>query len=252
MSTATGSAQSMRQQLDELDALLQRMLSLPINQLDDGPPPDSAPARRAPEPASVRFSPPPAPPAPPLARTYTPPRMRLIADSSPVPPPAETEPIGYERAFTINLNPQQGSSVLGPLDPTPVRAPEPAPALAPKAWRADSLGYAAPVVAPPAAGRAVVSIEPLPAAGPATTVVEPAAPASAALRPAPAPRPRTPLTLLPLALLDTVFDAAVSVLGMPGEWLSSPVGKNLLGYCGLLMLGGCAAWGLLDWFGWTW
>ena len=37
MSTATSSAQSMRQQLDDLDALLQRMLALPINQLDDPP-----------------------------------------------------------------------------------------------------------------------------------------------------------------------------------------------------------------------
>ena len=39
MSTATSSAQSMRQQLDDLDALLQRMLALPINQIDETSPP---------------------------------------------------------------------------------------------------------------------------------------------------------------------------------------------------------------------
>src|SRR5207248_1530316 len=38
MSTSSPPAgPSMRQQLDELDALLQRMLNLPINQLDDAP-----------------------------------------------------------------------------------------------------------------------------------------------------------------------------------------------------------------------
>src|SRR5438034_5031792 len=109
--------------------------------------------------------------------------MRLLTDSSPVPPPTEAEPVGYERAFTINLNPQQGSSVLSPRPPrwleaepmplpTPPR-PAPRPATPPK-----------PEPAPQPAARAIVSIEPLPAAAPAPPVA-PETPVSDALRPAP-------------------------------------------------------------------
>jgi hypothetical protein len=179
--------------------------------------------------------------------------MRLLADSGPVPPPAEAEPIGYERAFTINLNPQHGSSVLGPrsparwLDaesmplPTPPR-PAPRPATPP--------AKPAPAPAPQPAAKAIVSIEPLPSAAP-TPVAAPERPVSDSLRPSPFYRPRTPIALLPFALVENIFDAIAGLFGPPGEWLASPGGKNLLGYIGLLMLGGCAAWGVLDWFGWT-
>src|SRR5947208_12391861 len=85
MSTATSSAQSMRQQLDDLDALLQRMLALPINQLDDPPPnvpprPDGA-LKTAAAARVEAATPPPAPPLP--ASAPSPPRMRLLTDSSP-------------------------------------------------------------------------------------------------------------------------------------------------------------------------
>jgi len=242
----------MRQQLDDLDALLQRMLSLPINQLDEPPP---APLR--PE-APLKFTQAPraeaaTPAPPPAAPVHTPPRMRLLTDSSPVPPPAETEPIGYERAFTINLNPQQGSSVLGPrsparwLDaesmplPTPPR-PAPRPATPP--------AKPVPVPPPQPAAKAIVSIEPLPTATPSTAGA-PDVSVSETLRPSDYRRPRTPLVLMPLALVESIFDGVMSLFGPPGEWLASPAGKNLLGYVGLMMLGGCAAWGVLDWFGWT-
>src|SRR5262245_1360927 len=94
MSSATSSAQSMRQQLDDLDALLQRMLALPTNQLDEPPPAPLRPEAplkftQAPRAEAATSAPPPAAPV------QTPPRMRLLTDSSPVPPPAETEPIGY-------------------------------------------------------------------------------------------------------------------------------------------------------------
>jgi hypothetical protein len=253
MSSATSSGQSMRQQLDDLDALLQRMLSLPINQLDDSPP---APPRPAPAKVAnpVRAEgPSPQPPAPPAAPVHAPPRMRLLTDSSPVPPPADTEPIGYERAFTINLNPQNGSSVLGPrsparwMDAEPMPLPNP-PRPAPR----QASPPVRPAPEPPAqpAAKAIVSIEPLPTAAPSRPPA-PEMPVSESLRPSPFRRPRTPIVLLPLALVETIFDGVMSLFGPPGEWLASPAGKNLLGYVGLLMLGGCAAWGALDWFGWT-
>jgi hypothetical protein len=108
----------------------------------------------------------------------------------------------------------------------------------------------APQPVPQPAAKAIVSIEPLPSAAP----LPPAAPemsVSDSLRPSPFRRQRTPLVLLPFALVENVFDAIAGLFGPPGEWLASPGGKNLLGYVGLLMLGGCAAWGVLDWFGWT-
>jgi hypothetical protein len=64
--------------------------------------------------------------------------------------------------------------------------------------------------------------------------------------------PPVPLLLLPLAWLNSLFDAAVLVFGPPGRWLRSPIGRSLLGYSGLLMLLGGLAWGALDFFGWTW
>jgi hypothetical protein len=256
MSSATSSAQSMRQQLDDLDTLLQRMLSLPINQLEDTPSPPVPPrpdgaVRAAPArvdaPMTATTAPPPLAPAP------SPPRMRLLADSGPVPPPPDTEPIGYERAFTINLNPQNGSSVLGPrsparwLDADPMPLPTP-PRPAPRPVTPPS--KPGPETMPQPVAKAIVSIEPLPSAAPSPATT-PQVPVSESLRPSPVHRPRTPLVLLPFALVENIFDAIAGVFGSPGEWLASSAGKNLLGYVGLLMLGGCAAWGVLDWFGWT-
>src|SRR5262245_9095238 len=148
MSAATGSAQSMRQQLDELDALLQRMLTLPINQVDDSPPaaehPTEIPTARMPAPRPASHPEP-----------YKPPRMRLLNDSSPVPPPAETEPVGYARAFTLNLNPQQGSSVLGTHSPAAEAVPDTHDS---GVWRPEGAGYRTPDHTPAPAGRAIVSI----------------------------------------------------------------------------------------------
>src|SRR5207248_9746276 len=66
MSTSSPPAgSSMRQQLDELDALLQRMLELPINQLDDPPAAPPEPRRPAPAPAVNYIAPEPPPAAAP-------------------------------------------------------------------------------------------------------------------------------------------------------------------------------------------
>src|SRR5262249_60845169 len=93
ISTRTpGSLNPTRQQLDELDALLQRMLELPVNRLDEGndaetetedatyeppppPPPIEQPAGEAETEEGARQSPPPPPPPqrPPAAEPGTPP-----------------------------------------------------------------------------------------------------------------------------------------------------------------------------------
>jgi hypothetical protein len=93
-------AASTREQLDELDALLQRMLDLPVDPAADGrpgfavaesPAPAAAPEKAAPAPP---VSPPPAaavPPPPRPAPAATPPRPESPApEEAPLPPAAET------------------------------------------------------------------------------------------------------------------------------------------------------------------
>ena len=60
---STSAANPTRQQLDELDALLQRMLSLPVNQLDGdlSAPPPPLPVRPSPPPPHMGYSTNPAP-----------------------------------------------------------------------------------------------------------------------------------------------------------------------------------------------
>src|SRR5437868_12002757 len=99
---------SMRQQLDELDALLQRMLSLPVSQTDDAGEPGAS-ATGGTERTPVAH----APGSPPVARG---PRMVLLDGSAPVQPPS-SPPAAWDPHWNINLNPQNGSSILGPRSP---------------------------------------------------------------------------------------------------------------------------------------
>src|SRR5438445_9187812 len=95
---------SMRQQLDELDALLQRMLTLPVSQSDEA----GAPAHATGRPPTSDPSPTPLP-----GRG---PRLVLLDGSGPVQPPP-TPPAAWDPHWNINLNPQEGSSILGPRSP---------------------------------------------------------------------------------------------------------------------------------------
>src|SRR5947209_3050651 len=73
-----GSLQSTRQMLDELDALMERMLSLPVNDLDDAPP---MPARGPALSARLTVLEPPVPPK------AEPPRSEPGAPHPPMNPP---------------------------------------------------------------------------------------------------------------------------------------------------------------------
>src|SRR5215207_10119811 len=129
MSTSSSPAgQSMRQQLDELDALLQRMLNLPVNQLDESSA-DSTLQR-------ARFTntadPSPTPP-PPAGRR---PAMMLLDGSAPVAQP-QSPPASWDPHWNINLNPQQGSSVFGPRAAAAQRAAAAEPVT--PVWRAETI-----------------------------------------------------------------------------------------------------------------
>jgi hypothetical protein len=254
-----------RQQLDELDALLQRMLALPLNPADEPEPPAPQPAHYrtpAPEPA-YRTA-----PAPALGTNgWRSPALMFTADSMsmappPPPPPAPppppppvprpAPPPEAENAWAIDLNPKKGSSILGARSPA-ASAPSPAPVEAP-----------APVAEPPAAP-ANLRLTDVPAPeeaqpAPRTPIPPPVMaavlpPAPARLR-APAPPPSsTPFLLGPLVALNNLFDGVLGLTGPLGRFWCGRVGRNLLGTAGLMLLAASVAWGVLDfndWFGWTW
>ncbi len=77
------------------------------------------------------------------------------------------------------------------------------------------------------------------------------------LIPMPVPLPssmeqRLPFYLWPFGLVDRSLGGMLASFGLPGRWLGQGGGKILIGWAGLLMLGGAAAWGAMDYFGLSW
>ena len=185
-----------RQQLDELDDLLQKMLTLPISQIDE------AMAKPAPRPI-----PKPAPPPP----AYTPPIMQAPPPpkySAPVAKPVEPTPPPSKPAggWSIDLNPKQGSSVLGDRSPLaePARKPEP--------------------------------VEPPPTdIGPPLKVSMIAASVEPKARRSPA------LPIRTLVAINRGFDTFATAMGPTGSLFAGPL-RNVLGVGGLAMLAGSLAW----------
>src|SRR5205823_11887025 len=135
----------------ELDALLQRMLALPVNQTD-GTPAAAEPRTPPPSPRPID-QPPRAPVTPSLQDGWKQPAMMLLSDSGPVQPPSTPEPPRWDPSWGINLNPQNGSSILGARSPAaaPTRAPA-EPSTPPPVWRSEAVGYSVPAT-PPASPR---------------------------------------------------------------------------------------------------
>jgi hypothetical protein len=248
-----------RQQLDELDALLQRMLALPLNPAEEPPPPPAGQPVNyrtpVPEPAAYRPAPAPAP----GTNGWRSPALMFTADSmnmappppAPPPPPPMPRPAPppeWENAWAIDLNPKKGSSILGARSPaaTPPTA-EPAPVAEPPAAPANLRLTDVPVPEEPMpAPRALIP-------APVAAAVLPPAPAR--LRAAAQQQSSTPLLLGPLVALNNVFDGIMGLTGPLGRFWCGRVGRNLLGTGGLLLLAASVAWGVLDWndwFGWTW
>ncbi|MBI3409493.1 MAG: hypothetical protein HY040_14225 [Planctomycetes bacterium] len=71
------------------------------------------------------------------------------------------------------------------------------------------------------------------------------------------PRPLPEWTLLslclqPLVWANRVFDQCTMLFGPVGGLLRHPIGRNSLGIAGLGMIGLALAWLIKDWLGWTW
>jgi hypothetical protein len=209
-----GTLQSTRQMLDDLDALMNRMLAIPVNDLDD-------------------------------AAT----------------PPRELVSVSPMSATLTVLEPSAGEEQSSPIvEPSPVReiAPNYLTTMKPASDETKPL----PKLVDPSLIMTLPSkrddsfASPIPEEVIPQSILElPAPNIEEDLLIAPVFRPRRSLAgllLLPLVGFNRVFDSIAYFLGKPGQWLSGPRGRNILGWTGLLMMAAAGLWVVKDWLGWTW
>jgi len=221
---------SSRALFEELDALLERMLALPVSYLEDeaGVPQGSAeevPLITVAE-AMLESSPPYSTPLPPVTATDEAFAAQATLDfPSPVPPvPSEPEPPAR------NPLPQLTEEKTSPdheADPGQARP------MSPKSALPADLGAVGPHSALPTEQGRPIS-------------------AKSASSPQPSTFDPTPLWLLPFVWCNRAFDGFTVLLGPPGRWLRGSAGRAALGWTGLLMLAAACGLFLGDWFGWTW
>jgi hypothetical protein len=206
-----------RQQLDELEALMQRMLELPVGVLPGEE--SEAPV----EPAGRRSS-------------ADEPALDLAALSA-----------GWEIAEALTvpaaIQPPPPSTAAPSAElPTP-SAPVAEPADSPEAeGPSEMVPRSITVVESPAAdGRSAARVSTSPARW--LPAEQPTVDLSL---------PPPPWYLRPLVRCNRCFDAATRRLGPAGDWLRGSAGRTTLGWTGLILLTGSIAWAILDWLGWTW
>jgi hypothetical protein len=229
-----------RQQLDELDALLRRMLDLPVQPADAAPsaatPPEPEPAL----PAEAHKPREKSPTGPPVSYVV----IETAGPSTPEPaaapqaPRPEAEPEGW---IPFRSSWQPSPQTWGPLA---------------ESWKqARTAGLPAPpaadsrtAVAEPSSPPAVVDSAPEPKPMPATAPAAPAASPPLTLTWNPPARPRA---LAPLIWFNRLFDACLTPLAGPGRWLRGSGGRSFLGFVGLACLGAAVAraltGGILPW-----
>jgi hypothetical protein len=224
MATTTNPNDLTRQQLDELDTLLQRMLALPLNKPEIPQPPQVAP-------------PPPLPEMPPINGMWRTDPAELEVKTpyfaAPQPEPAMTlspavTPSGLTRpgpsAFAVVPPPGTGTlrGVDAPATPAgfvPVKLPNVSAPVQP-------LGDVNPFLLPPPGS------------------------ASVATKPAPAKGASVPVVMWPVFGVNTILEFFLKLLGPIGTVLLKPSMKMLLGFAGLALLAAAGAWTALG-MGWV-
>jgi hypothetical protein len=201
-----------RQQLDELDALLERMLSLPVSPTVEEPTSNVAP---------------PALPSPPTT----------LAPLDPVLP--DLEPLlGADEGPLLQKPPE--APPFTPITPPPEPfAASPARSrawLRPLLWGRRVLGQWVPWFRPAGADRATTLDRPV--FHPFGTVGLEA--------------PPVPLWLRPVIWSNQRFDRWTLRLGPYGRWLRRPRGRAVVGGLGLALLAVALGVLILDWIGWPW
>ena len=212
MATAPSPNDLTRQQLDELDALLQRMLALPLN------PPDPAPHPGGLTPTGLPVPPLPLPPeSVPAAKNW-----RI----DPPAPVAAPPPVPH-----AGIAPNPGGL------PSP-GSPEPRPQVPPP--EPERVVIATPRVPPPEPEPPVRVSVPAPLPAPERKPVPIPEPVVARPAPPPAPPavpgPPIPVALWPLIAFNWTIDRLLGLFGPPGWFLRGGFGKNLLGVTGVGLL----------------
>src|SRR5262249_16262429 len=212
MATPTPTQLPTRQQLDEIDALLRRMLALP------------------PLAGEARAQPATSPPAPtPVGVNYATPTIREV----PPPQPAVAgEPVVHE----WRVGWQQPAAAASPSVLT-WGAPVPLATLAEAPYDPQPSAYlfqSPPATQSPTYTTAAPPVLALPVPAPAST----------------APPSISPL-LCPLIPLNLAFNFATSLLGRLGTWLRGS-GRTLMGWLGIGMILTAVGWAAGEWFGYDW
>jgi hypothetical protein len=217
MATAPSPNDLTRQQLDELDALLQRMLSVPLAP-PDTPLPGALNRADPPLPPSWRAD----PPAPVAAPSV--PHLLLVA-----PPAAAEAPAPWYEP------PESVADVPKPQAKSPPVPAKPPAADAPKVEPPKPAPEKSPVTPPKPQpdARKPQPDAPKPQAAAAPAVTKPVAPAPGA--------PPVPFPLLPLVAVNSAFDAVCGVFGPPGKLLRSGFFKHIYGLVGLGLIAYTAA-----------
>jgi hypothetical protein len=287
---AAGTLNPTRRQLDELDALLQRMLELPVNKIDEEEQAENEESLLAlHHPSSVLDSPledderaiedggqePTAPPA-----SYV---VIETASPRPVPPASgfEPRPATLQMSLTaatpaevVEENPQpvaaapigetpalpSESETWVPLRSTWQPSPQTWPPLA-DSWHqtngaAPVLNMTIPIPSAPLDLTFSPAPEPLrsvPLSPASPEKHEPEMPAvEPTLRLSAQDAPRSvPWTYLPLLWFNQGYDACLAPLGAPGRWLRGP-GRQAVGFVGLACLAAAVVIAVTAGLGWTW
>lgn len=237
-SRSATSMQPTRQQLDELEALMQRMLELPVQhggEVSGGSAVTAADAVSDEEEASE------------WGEDYP-------------PPPAEWGAVGLERLST-ELPISSEFQATEPDADTPAAAwDEPAfsahspafenerPVETGLSW-ASTEDSSAPENGGDASARSWAEAPVNPLEAELGAAESPPTGSDAAAASLSSPRPGSPR---PFLWLNLTYDVLTYLLGPLGRWLRGPAGRALVGWIGVLLLAGAMAWFLYDWMGWTW
>jgi hypothetical protein len=211
-----------RQMLDELEALMERMLAVPIADADETA--TSSEAISGPAAAAPRSRP--------LAATLT--LLPLPEEEFtdlPSPPAEARSSVPVVDRPHEGTNPSHLPSLGVGTPPLPEATPQPA-------------SY----TLPPLPDAPFIDPEPL-----SDRVVPPPTNLDALL----ADLPEPPLALagwliLPVLWGNRLFDRATLLLGEAGGWLRGPVGRGAVGMTGLVLFAAAVLWLARDWLGWTW
>src|SRR5262245_18160182 len=233
-----------RQMLDELDALMERMLTLPVNEPEEERTKEKRPERPAMAATLTMVeTPPPPPSAPPAPETkilvgrvttpsYTAPEERAPADTG---SDAREQEYRGERARYVDAP---------PLPDAPAFTDAPAYTDAPP--YTDAAPYRQEAATPPQSHWPTSEAPPSEAKTSDETV------RPLAEHHIPDRRSLGSVLLQPLLWINGVYDRCTAWLGPLGRLLRSPRGRAMVGFVGLTLIGLAIAWSMRDWFGWWW